>query len=214
MTRSFVGILVASLVAVTPRGADAELCRTRRGALVARDTCKRKEAALDLAAVGAAGPKGDRGPRSSGSHPRLRALDAAGTPLPGYLTGAGDVVMPHGSRALRIGVGADGFESVDFLLFEAMDCAGERLVADPGTLVLSVPVVGTTAYSAGDPLQVRAFQSRSFPEAAQSCTAGGGTYDVATGFCCRNVPGALRAGPATPIDLGAFTPPFRVEIER
>jgi Sulfatase-modifying factor enzyme 1 len=51
--------------AVQP-GAAAVLCKKRSGVVMARDTCKRKETTLDLAAVGLLGPVGSAGPAGPG----------------------------------------------------------------------------------------------------------------------------------------------------
>jgi hypothetical protein len=216
MMRARIAILVAGglfgPLAVTPPRVDAALCRTRHGALVVRGACRRKEVPLDLAAVGVGGPKGDPGPKG-GSHHRLRAFDASGKPLPGYLSARGDVIVPQGSRAVRVRATLDGFEAGGQFFFDAMNCTGQRLV-DEGPLVHQTTVVGTTAYYAGDPVELHAFQSSLFSLTAAECNGPGDTYDPAIGFCCRNYTGAVRAGPAAAVDLGAFTPPFRLEIER
>jgi hypothetical protein len=215
MTRACIVTLVAGTLVglVAPPRVDGALCRTRRGAVFLRDACKRKEAPLQLLGLGAAGPKGDPGPRGA-SRPRLRAFDATGTPLPGHVTGLGDVVIPRGSRAVRVRAGSNGFQPSESFYFEAMSCAGQRLVLDEGTLVEQATIVGTTAYYAGDPVQDLLVGSQLYPDTAQRCAANGGTYDAGIGFCCVSAGGTRRVGPAAPIDLGTFAPPFRVELVR
>jgi hypothetical protein len=212
--RVLVAIGVLGLAAVTPR-ADAALCRTKRGAVFVRDACKRKETALDLVAVGAGASKGDPGQKGA-SFPRLRAFDASGTPLPGHLTGRGELVILRGTRALHLRVGVNGFQPSGRFYFDAMSCAGQRLVLDEGFLIDSTTATfaGTSAYYAGEPVQQHATQSQLYDATEQECTSRGGTYDATIGFCCGNFTEDVPAGPAMPIDLSAFQPPFRVVIER
>src|SRR2546428_530998 len=62
-TRRSVGGAVAVVLCVTcsvpARG--AILCKRKSGVVVVRETCKKKEALLDPAALGLRGPKGDPG---------------------------------------------------------------------------------------------------------------------------------------------------------
>lgn len=53
--------VLLALALAAPAGA-AVLCQKRSGVVVVRETCKRKERPLELAQLGALGPKGDPGP--------------------------------------------------------------------------------------------------------------------------------------------------------
>jgi hypothetical protein len=113
-------------------------------------------------------------------------------------------------------VGVNGFEPTGEFYYDAVNCTGTRLVLDDGLLINSsfAPFAGGFAYYAGAPVQQHAMQSQLAQDTEQACTASGGTYDATIGFCCRNFTDDIIAGPAMPIDLGAFQPPFRVVIER
>lgn len=122
----------------------------------------------------------------------------------------------RGTRALHLRVGVDGFQPSGAFYFDAMNCAGQRLVLDEGLLVDSTfaTFAGGSAYYAGDPVGQHAILSQLSDATEAQCTGSGGTYDATIGFCCRNFTLDVVAGPATPIDLSAFQPPFRVVIER
>jgi hypothetical protein len=212
MTSARIGALAACLVAMAASGADAALCRTKSGALVVRTACTRKKPPVDLAALGAARPTGDPGPRGTSS-PRLRALDANGTFI-GYLNAVGDVLVRSGSHVIFVAAGTEGFVEGGTLSFEAPACTGPPLVSGSAHLVRPAPVHGTTAYAQGDPVVARALLSYRGLSPAQLCTGAGTTYDPATGTCCRSLATTSAVGPAIPIDLGGLTSPFRVEIEQ
>jgi hypothetical protein len=205
-------LFLLAFVATAAPGVDAALCKTRKGAVFVHDACKRKEVALDPAAIGAAGPKGDPGPPGS-TQPRLRAVDANGQRLPGFVTARGRLVYPVGSRTVAFTIRVSDFIGEAFV-FEAMNCAGPRLVSVYGDLSSPAAFIGTTAYYGGDPVQDHPVQSTLVPTAAQNCMGPGQTYDPVNGLCCsNNAAFSTTAGPATPIDLGGFAPPFRLELE-
>lgn len=205
-------LLALALVAVAGRPAQAVYCKNKSGAVFSRETCKRKEVPLDLAAIGAAGAKGDPGPAGTGQA-RLHAVDASGQPLPGVLTGRGTLVYTVGGRLLSFSPRPVGFLGGSFF-FDAMNCVGPRLVKVTDNLYDETPVLGTTAYFAGDPVQAHDTLSNAFPSTVQECTGAGRTYDAASGLCCNDaLAGSIDAGPATPVPLGAFTSPLRVEVE-
>jgi hypothetical protein len=204
-------ILVISLAAGSSP-LDAALCKNRKGAVFSRDTCKRKEVEIDLAAIGAAGAKGDPGPAGTGQ-PRLDAVDASGQRLPGVLTGRGTLVYAVGGRLISFNPRPAGFSGANFF-FDAMNCVGPRLVKVTDNLYDDAAILGTVAYYAGDPVQNHSIQSEAFPSTPQECTGVGRTYDAGTGLCCVDAfTDSISAGLATPVPLGAFTSPLRVEVE-
>lgn len=203
-------VTLVPLLAAAAAPVEAALCKSRKGAVYSRDACKRKEVTLDLAAIGAS-PKGDPGPPGP-TQPRLRAVDANGQRLPGIATPRGKLVSPAGSRSFSVIVRTDGFEGNSFF-FDATDCTGPRLVEVSDDLYDAVPVVGSTAYYGGDPVLDHVTQSEAYPSRPEECMGPGFTYDPALGFCCYNQMRSTAAGPATPVELGGFTLPFRVEME-
>jgi hypothetical protein len=205
-------LCLAIVVALLAPSVEAALCKNGKGALFSRAACKRREVEVDPAAIGAAGPKGDPGSPGA-AQPRLRAVDANGQRLPGVVTSRGQFVYRLGTRSFTFTVRPDGLLGGEFF-FDAMNCAGPRLVQVTDELYDPVAVVGTTAYYAGDPVQAHATQSELFPSTAQQCVGPGKTYDAATGLCCNgDFSTSISAGPATAADLGSFTLPFRLELE-
>ena len=76
---------LAALVVVsapTPAGA-LVICKTRKGALTARDECKKKELQLDATSIGAKGDPGAAG--AAGAPGAGGAPGAAGAPGPGFV---------------------------------------------------------------------------------------------------------------------------------
>jgi hypothetical protein len=204
--------LLAGLAATPTERVDAALCKTRKGALVVRDGCKRKETPADPSTFGVVSSDGDPGPRGT-STPRLRAFDAIGAFI-GHVSAAGFIVLQTGDRAIYLQAGTDGFHAGGSLFFEAPGCAGTALVANPGHLVPRPPVHGTTAYLVTNPVEPHAIQSSLATTDPLNCMGPMDTYDVATQLCCGSAAFSIDAGPAVPIDLSGHAPPFRVEIDR
>jgi hypothetical protein len=205
------GRLLALVVAaaIAPHAADAALCRTKGGALFVRDACKRKETAVVV-------PKGDQGPMGA-SPPRVRALDAGGRTI-GFVNGNGNVVIQQGNVAVAVRTLGDRFPPTGGIFFETPDCTGARFLY-PGysTMYQGARVIGSTAYYGGEPVVEHTLASSLSGFFSQSdCTTAGGTFIAALGACCLPVtPPRLEAdAPALEIDLGTFTPPFHLEIER
>jgi hypothetical protein len=200
-------LAVVVLVAVAPHAADAALCRTKGGALFIRDACKRKETAVAVS-------KGDQGPMGT-SPPRVRAVDAAGRTI-GFINGSGNVVFQEGNVAVAVRTLGDRFQPAGEIFFETADCTGTRFVF-PGysTLYMIARVIGTTVYYAGEPVVDHTFASSLFAISESDCTTAGGTFIAAVGACCRPAtPFTAPAAPALEFDLGSFTPPFHVEVDR
>jgi len=200
------------LAVVLAPPAEAMLCAKRSGAVVFREACKRKEKALDLAAEGLIGAKGDAGPPGI-AHPRIRAVDANTTRLAGTVNELGDLVRTRGSAVFGLELRSDGFAAGHGVLFETSDCTGPRRVnASARDLYDLASVHGTTAYYADGPVELRPVTSRLEPSAAAGCT-GVDVYDAATGLCCRQVNYSTMSAPASVLDLGVLVPPLSAEIE-
>ncbi len=200
------------LAAVFAPPAEAMLCAKRSGAVVFRETCKRKEKALDLAAEGLTGAEGDAGPPGL-AHPRIRALDANGTRVPGVVNELGDLIQTRGSVVFGLDLRSDGFAPGNGVVFESSDCTGARRVfAQGGDLYTLASVHGTIAYYADGPVELRLIASRLQPSTAVDCT-GADVYDAATGLCCRQVNLSAMSAPASALDLGVVVPPLSAEIE-
>jgi hypothetical protein len=200
-------VLVASLAA--PAG--AALCRKRNGTVVSRDTCRKKETTLDLAVLGAGAKGADGAPGTT--PPRLRVVDATGQRLPGLVNPSGHYIQAVGAKTVRITIETGGFPPSRGFHFETVDCTGSPLVAEnTDEFFVTIPVRGTTAFYAGDPIVEHATKSQQYPTTMAACSGTGFAYDAATGLCCITTDSTTLAGPATPLDLGQWVPPFRVEI--
>jgi hypothetical protein len=207
-------VLLAALLAFSMAApASALLCRTRKGAVVSRTKCKKKETALDPAAIGgvlqgAAGPGGT-------AQPRVRLADVTGRRLPGILNSDGDYLHPFSGGVVRVGVTPDGFVDTHGFGYESANCTGPPLVfAGPGASFLTVPVRGRTLFVPGDGASERMLHSTDFfPESPSDCTGSGRVFDAATGICCVTVMQARVVAPAVAVDLHGFQPPFHVEVE-
>jgi hypothetical protein len=192
--------------------ANALLCRTRAGALFVRDACKRKETAVDPATLGGPSPSGDTGAKGA-STPRLRVVDANGL-FVGFASATGDVQLVHAGRVLILEAGTDGFHPGRPVYFEAAGCVGPALMAGPASVMRRSPIHGSVAYYAGAPVTRRTLLSSLEARPAAHCMDGGQTYDAVTGLCCTPTNTIDDAGPASPFDLSAYVPPFRVEVDR
>jgi hypothetical protein len=211
--RSLPLLLAVALVAAGGRPAGAVFCKSKGGALFMREKCKRKETAVDLAASGAA-PIGDSGATGK-SQPRLRLLDSKGVQLPGTLDLFGKFVYRDGSHVFSLRVGPAGFQGNE-IYYEGANCTGARFILSADFYLYGpAHVEGTTAYYAGDPIAMQTIMSSAVVSSESDCTGLLTTYLAASGLCCTTFmsPFANPAGPATAVDLGAYTPPFTVEVE-
>lgn len=136
----------------------------------------------------------------------------------GLLVGALDigevqmwVLRQVGSAVLLFEVEAEGFVETQGLNFEHLtpDCLGPRYVAS-SALARLTQVVGTTAYYASDPVELKTTAAQELMQ--PDCVANGGTV-LANGFCCVPSVDSRRVGVATTLNLTtlALVPPFRVQ---
>lgn len=219
---------LVGLVMACPSMADAEvLCRSKRGQLVARETCRKKEQPVDGSAFGTPGPQGPSGAPGSPGEPAafpLRLVDAndveLGRILTFYPSGA-LVVVEHPSvpTPLTFNVSRSGFLLANnSVYYPSNDCSGVpyMLPGNPSTdQTLTVApladVYGTAAYYPTGPVQQVSYASQEYlPSGGAPC--GGGDTPTAHGSCCRAMAGT-RFGvvAATRILLSTFgfEPPFR-----
>jgi hypothetical protein len=126
----------------------SELCKTRRGGLIVRDTCKAREQKLDAATLGALGLRGPAGPGGPPGAPGggLHVVDASGSEV-GLVTSLDTSYYGQYARLLReTGLpGGTGSEFIQFSVntqgvvtseyacnsyygtyFKTADCAGQR----------------------------------------------------------------------------------------
>ena len=152
MSPSRPGILIGatallSLLSAAP-GPSSELCKTRRGGLLVRDTCKTREQKLDAAALDALGLRGPAGPPGPPGSPGggLHVVDANGSDV-GLVTRLTNGYYGQYAQLLReAGLpGASGPEFIQFSVtthgvqtseyacnsyygtfFKTPDCAGSK----------------------------------------------------------------------------------------
>ncbi|HXJ33168.1 MAG TPA: hypothetical protein VMS22_03940 [Candidatus Eisenbacteria bacterium] len=205
-------VTLVALLFVAAHAAEAAFCKKRNGAVFSRDACKAKETEVDLAAVGGA-PKGDPGAPGK-SQPRLRAVDANGVQVPGtFDTLLQFVFRLPGRRPFSFAFGPNGLVG-GIVWFDGPTCTGGRWISSQPILLYDVAFIdGTTAYYPGDPVEMHAIMSFGLRTVPEQCTGVGRTYIAAAGLCCTVASGSITAGPPTPVDLGGFVPPFRVEVE-
>lgn len=212
--------LLAAAVLLTAAGVAGDafglgLCRKRSGALVLRETCRRREARLDLLLVGTSGPAGQPGaPGTAGSTaPGVALRDAVGRRVGvAVQLGEGEVIAAVvGGRLVGLAVTTDGFPDRVFFLHDRADCADTPLVSAEAVLPIA-SVTGTTAYVAGDPIVLHTVKARE--TITSTCAAQGGTV-LSNGRCCTAFPQMATAGPATPLDLTElqYTPPLHLTYE-
>jgi hypothetical protein len=202
---------LAAVLVLAPLAADATLCKRRNGAVVERTKCRKRETAVDLAAVGAvaAGEPGAAG----ASHPRLRAVDANGASI-GFVNASGEILMLDGDRALYLRATGDGFTPTGSFFYQAPGCTSPPLVFTNDELVRFVTVIGTNVYLGADAGQPRATQSSASPTPESICMIQGGTFDAAKQLCCFVHVDVINLATPVAIDLSRFVPPFRIEVER
>jgi hypothetical protein len=202
-----VAVVVGSLVA-EPVGAEV-LCGTHTGRVFLRARCKRHEVRVDL-------PKGPTGDEGAAARAPVRIVDSAGREI--GLLGEAETeelnfaVFEVGSRLVSLGAVLSGFRGSGQLYHLAADCSDPPLV--PGRrapFVRSGVVVGTTAYYAEDPVEMKTPVARQFPP-EDACFGGS---MLANGNCCTTGSfGAGDYGPATvafEVPSLGLTPPFHLE---
>jgi hypothetical protein len=219
MRRFSIVLLIAHAVAGPAEALVA--CKTRAGAVVVRDACRRKETPIDLATFGVAGPAGTPGATGSPGRAAAYVADAAGLELgpvvyaEGYLVGiapsAGYVV----ALVQRDALGGAALLPVDFfgdgaglVSYASTDCTGTALVANDA-LTPMLAIVNDTVFrpTASSPSVM--VQSTEVKDQSQGCTS-----VTPRGGCCRTqMPFAnprLAVAEATTLAALGILAPFHV----
>ena len=211
-------IALALLTAVYSSADGATLCRKRRGQLVVREACRKRERPVDAATLGVAGPAGPPGAAGDPAEFPVRLVDTNDVEVgkiidfnPG--SALVEVQIPSVPTPLIMFIGARGFPSDTFVLFyESQDCSGVAYMRDYyGEMQFPpyAPVWGLAAYyrTAG-----RRQITYASTEYAPDAECGPGTTPTGRKTCC--APGSDTATglvPTARIPLSAFglVPPFR-----
>jgi hypothetical protein len=210
MTYATASIAAALAVALTAASADGAFCRKRRGTVVDRAQCKKKERLLDAMVLGAVGAPGGPGPAA----PRLRVVDAAGREVGDFVTIFGDVVFMVADLAVVVQARVSGFASSVRFVYDAPGCPGEPWLSTGGEqLFFFASVVAGAAHYPSGPSQTITIASEARDLTPTDCTASGGTVR-ADGLCCLADGGIATVRRAATIDLSSFRPPFRAEVAR
>src|SRR5262245_17465038 len=155
----------AAIVAVL--GADAHalvLCQQKKGQVVARDACRKKEKPVDLAALAPLGPGGAPGAAGAAGAPGafpVRLVDSAGIELGTILQffpteALVEVSRPIlGSQRVVFVVEPNDFEhntsgAITSVFYGSSDCSGVPLIEDPFGTVFA-QVYGDSAYFSTEP---------------------------------------------------------------
>jgi hypothetical protein len=205
--------LVLLLVGVLATSAAADVvCQKKKGAIVLRASCKKRETTVTLPIDAPKGPPGDAG---SAAPAPVRVVEANGTPVgvyadPGTEDNATFVVFEFADGFAYLIAHAGGVAGGDALFYESTDCSGPPLFfADPTDFVRRAVVMGTTAYAPGDPITTHAIASYEYDPNGGSCNA---DVPLASGRCCSVSASELEAGPAVVLfDTSTLAPPLRIE---
>jgi hypothetical protein len=143
----------------------------------------------------------------------------------------GTTLDPNGQSALRneggtlvrlaVNYDGNGFVSFVAFLFGSANCSGTPLMGTDPSMVKPVFVVGTTGYYAPTSVSTQPFNSNlqiagTFYASQTDCDnnfgVGNSTFVPPNGCCLASV-GSAPLGAAQSIDLSAYTPPFKVELQ-
>jgi len=202
--------------------AHAAMCVKKNGAVVVRDTCRKKETPMSTSdfvgapgdpgqngAQGARGEKGDQGDPGG-----FRLVDSTGKEV-GVLSVAHSdtigVVVPNVGAAIIYSDTEDpsGFWQGDASLFhESIDCTGEPLgELNRYNLLPEIQAFANSAYVPKPPGSTRSIAS--WEEISTSCS----TFVTPRGLCCQNftTPEDRLVAPVVTVPLQTLgTPPFTV----
>lgn len=218
-------IAVAAAVALAAGSAQATMCVKKSGAVVVRDTCRKKETAMSTAdfvgapgpagADGAAGPRGAKGEKGEKGDPGdFRVVDSTGKLVGIVDVGHSDsiaVTVPNVGTAVLFSDKDDptGFYQEEAQLFhESVGCQGAPLAQTSRYNVIPyIDAFANTAYFPDGEGSVRTILSEEY--ATTSC----GTFITTRGLCCTDYtsPDDIRVAPVIPVALSTLgTPPFHV----
>lgn len=222
--RAIVVATLATLAASASAVRAETLCVKGSGKIVVRESCKKRERAVDpqalglVGATGPAGPAGTPGADAPAGGLPYRVVDSEDRQF-GTLVGfdtlrARVVVTPPGVdgplQFLVIGGAFNTSELSPYLYYQEPDCAGPPFIFGGGGPVPVVQVFGTVGYWSRDASALGEIESREFVPATD-CPVGSAA--TGRGTCCGNQPGGMaNLAPAQTLDLSVLgvTPPFRV----
>jgi hypothetical protein len=209
-TRPAAIALAALLVVDVGHGFAAVLCKNRKGGVALRESCKRKETQLDLVQLGGVCPKGDPGPRGSGS----RVVDANGQSVGPLISGA-NILMVAGGHAVIVQVDTSGFSNDGSLSYATSDCSGTAYVSVSERLAPRAVTAGPTLYYPVLPTQPVHLLGIAYNGYAPTDCANAGGVVLPNGLCCQSYDqGTVDVAMTMTLDLGSlgFVPPFHAEI--
>jgi hypothetical protein len=203
--------LVAVAVAAAPVLAD-ELCRSRKGGVFLRPSCKKREVRIEF-------PKGATGDPGPAASPPVRVVDSAGRHVGLFAEPFNEdnislAVFEVGDRLVSFFVDRTGLVDVERRFYHrAADCSDAPLAfARAAFLVREGFLFGGAGYYAGDPVELVLPAATEFRPGTGGC---GSATVLPSGSCC-TTDGTFEGefGPAVQafelISLG-LTPPFHLE---
>jgi hypothetical protein len=219
MTR--LAIVVAALVLLLAGTSSAlVLCQKRKGPVVVREACRKKERPVDVAALGALGPQGAPGTPGAvgpaGDFP-LKLVDTGGTEIGTILflfPSSVFVEVSHPLLAVPVEFIAtrDGFSrniggAISSVFYGSADCSGIPFIREQFGATFA-QVYGDFAYYSTAPSASRSYNSAEFDPNGAAC--GGGSTATGRGTCCSVTSDSTSTQAAVRValaDLG-FVPPF------
>jgi hypothetical protein len=206
--------LVLLLVAVLAGSAAADVvCQTKKGAVVLRTACKKRETVATLPIDAPKGPPGENG---SAAPAPVRLVDANGAPVgvyaePGTEDNATFVLFEFASGFAYLQASPTGMLGGTTLFYESADCSGTPLLFhDQTRFVREGAVLGTTAYAPGDPIATHQMASREYEPFGSPCSPSDVT--LPNGRCCATSALSFDAGPAVALfDVSSLATPMRLE---
>jgi hypothetical protein len=191
-----VGLILAGVVGVPHRSTGAVLCKKKSGAIVARDTaCNKKEAAVNLADFGAAGPTGPTGPEGP-STARSGALTGPVTITTAFTPGdpVGHLDLPAGKYAIFAKAWLENQSAATATTASCTLMAG----TDSDIVTLKLETTGTNAFRGTVALEVT-HEFTSAGAAQLLCATGSGVTIHANDAAITAIEvGTVSSGPLTP----------------
>ncbi len=227
MKRGTAWALTAVAVAATVASAagGATLCEKKKGQILVRDACRKRERPVDTSALGAAGPRGragDPGPVGDPAQFPLRLVDSNDVEVGKVIQFFPEAALVEGSAAsvptpLTLFVSPTGFPSDSHQLsYESTDCSGLAYMDEgftPEGFAPAAVVWGLAAYYATGSRRDLTYGSLEYGLDPNHCPVG--TTATARGTCCGTSSGTgINQVPTARVPLSAFglVPPFRAVV--
>ncbi|HXJ36068.1 MAG TPA: hypothetical protein VMS22_18710 [Candidatus Eisenbacteria bacterium] len=228
MRRTPTRLLIAAVVvaALSSSASGAALCEKKKGQLLVRDACRKREHPVDTSAFGAAGPRGtmgDPGPAGDPGQFPLRLVDSNGVEvgkIVNFYSVAALVEVTAASlpTPLMLQVYPSGFgSSLDQLAYESADCSGvayiESFYLPPMGLAPLAPVWGLAAYYATG--SARSITTGSYEYTLEGSSCPVGLSPTGRGTCCGTSSGTVSGQVPTarvPLSVFGLVPPFHAVV--